>query len=136
MIIYCDGGSRGNPGPAAAAFVAIKEKTVFYKESKYLGIETNNAAEYQAVLMAVNWVKDCGFKEEIKINLDSQLIQRQINGKYKVKSEKLKKFYKQIIDILEKHNLKIKFTWSYRTDNEPADTLVNEELDASASTGK
>lgn len=136
MIIYCDGGSRGNPGPAASAFVAVKDGEEYYKESKYLGIETNNVAEYQAVLMAISWVKDSGFKEEVVVNLDSQLVERQINGKYKVKSEKLKKFHRQINEILSKTNLKIKFVWSYRSDNELADTLVNEELDASASTGK
>lgn len=136
MIIYCDGGSRGNPGPAASAFVAVKDGETLYKESKFLGIKTNNVAEYQAVLMAINWIVDCNFKNEIIVNLDSQLVERQINGKYKVKSEKLKRYYKKIVDIIKQKNLKIKFVWSYRSDNELADTLVNEELDASVSTGK
>jgi ribonuclease HI len=136
MIIYCDGGSRGNPGPAASAFVAVKDDEIVYKESKFLGIETNNVAEYQAVLMALNWIIDSNLKGELVVNLDSQLVERQINGKYKVKSEKLKKFHKKILDILTINNLKIKFVWAYRSDNELADTLVNEELDASASTGK
>ncbi|AKM83089.1 hypothetical protein A2422_04580 [Candidatus Woesebacteria bacterium RIFOXYC1_FULL_31_51] len=136
MIIYCDGGSRGNPGPAASAFVAVKDNEIVYKESKFLGTETNNIAEYQAVLMALNWIIDSNLKGELIVNLDSQLVERQINGKYKVKSEKLKKFHKKILDILTNNNLKIKFIWAYRSDNELADTLVNEELDASASTGK
>lgn len=136
MIIYCDGGSRGNPGPAASAFVAVQDDEVIYKESKFLGVETNNVAEYQAVIMALDWIVDSNLKGELIINLDSQLIESQINGKYKVKSEKLKKFHKKIIDTLVSKNLKIKFVWSYRSDNELADTLVNEELDASASTGK
>ncbi|MDO8340954.1 MAG: ribonuclease HI family protein [Candidatus Woesebacteria bacterium] len=136
MIIYCDGGSRGNPGPAASAFVAVKDDEILYKESKFLGTETNNVAEYQAVLMALNWIIDSNLKGELIVNLDSQLVERQINGKYKVKSEKLKKFHKKILEILTNNNLKIKFVWAYRSDNELADTLVNEELDASASTGK
>ena len=136
LIIYCDGGSRGNPGPAASAFVAVKDNEIVYKESKFLGTETNNIAEYQAVLMALNWIIDSNLKGELIVNLDSQLVERQINGKYKVKSEKLKKFHKKILDILTNNNLKIKFIWAYRSDNELADTLVNEELDASASTGK
>ena len=65
MIIYCDGGSRGNPGPAASAFVVTQDKQslspsgdekVIYKEGKYLGIETNNVAEYTAVLLATEWL--------------------------------------------------------------------------------
>lgn len=136
MIIYCDGGSRGNPGPAASAFVATVDDDVVYKESKYLGIETNNVAEYNAVLIAVKWISDTSPKQEIIVNLDSQLVERQINGFYKVKNEKLMKLHQEILSNLKKINTKIKFVWNFRTDNELADNLVNEELDRSASTGK
>lgn len=136
MIIYCDGGSRGNPGPAASAFVATENNEVLYKESKYLGIETNNVAEYNAVLIALNWIKDTNPIDTVIINLDSQLIERQINGFYKVKNEKLKKLHNNVLIKLKSINTKIEFVWNYRTDNELADNLVNEELDRSASTGK
>lgn len=136
MIIYCDGGSRGNPGPAASAFVATSDDEVVYKESKYLGHETNNVAEYNAVLIALNWIKDTSPQEEVIINLDSQLIERQINGFYKVKNEKLKILHDEVVSKLKDIKSKIQFVWNYRTDNELADNLVNEELDRSASTGK
>jgi len=130
MVIYCDGGSRGNPGPAASAFVVTVNKEVLYKESKYLGKETNNVAEYNSVLIALNWIKDTNSKGEIVINLDSQLIERQINGFYKVKNEKLKTLHQEVTNKL-KLIKNIKICWNYRTDNELADNLVNEELDRS-----
>lgn len=129
IIIYCDGGSRGNPGPAASAFVVTEGKDVLYKESKYLGIETNNVAEYNAVLIAINWVSDAKPKGEIIINLDSQLVERQLNGFYKIKSPKLKVLFDQIKFLILNSSLLIKFVWNYRTDNELADELVNETLD-------
>lgn len=152
MIIYCDGGSRGNPGPAASAFVVTQDKQslttlkqslspsgdekVIYKESKYLGIETNNVAEYTAVLLAVNWLSEqLKIKnEKIIINLDSQLVERQLNGHYKVKNLKLKVLFDQIKFLILNSSLLISFKWNYRTDNELADDLVNEELDRSAMT--
>ena len=131
LIIYCDGGSRGNPGPAASAFVVTNGKVVIYKQGKYLGTETNNVAEYSAVLMALDWLIENETKEEVVFNLDSQLIERQINGFYKVKNEKLKKLFKDVKEKISKLKCKVKFMWNYRTDNELADTLVNEELDRS-----
>lgn len=129
MIIYCDGGSRGNPGAAASAFVVTDGNKVLYKESKYLGIETNNVAEYNAVLMAVNWIIDNKYGDEIIVNLDSQLVERQLNGKYKIKNEKLKLLADEIKTKIQKNNIKINFVWGYRENNEVADSLVNEELD-------
>lgn len=136
MIIYCDGGSRGNPGPAASAFVVTSNNNVVYKGSKYLGNETNNVAEYNAVLLALDWIIGNDVNEEIIFNLDSQLIERQINGFYKVKNENLKILHSNVINKLKLIKVDIKFIWNYRTDNVLADSLVNEELDAHASTGK
>jgi ribonuclease HI len=130
MIIYCDGGSRGNPGPSASAFVATVIDEVVYREGKYLGIETNNVAEYNAVIMALTWVKDSSPTDEVIINLDSQLIERQINGQYKVKDSKLVKLHDKVKSILNELKTKPKFIWNYRNGNELADDLVNEELDA------
>ena len=152
LLIYCDGGSRGNPGKAASAFVVTSNKQslphggekVIYKEGKYLGIETNNVAEYSAVLMALDWIIKNKVIEDISgacrnaitINLDSQLIERQINGFYKVKNETLKKLHSDVKEKLEKIskacNCVVNFQWNYRTDNKLADSLVNEELDRSS----
>lgn len=138
MIIYCDGGSRGNPGPAASAFVVVDDGIVKYKESKYLGIETNNVAEYTAVLLAIEWLaKQLKIKkEEITINLDSQLVERQLNDHYKVKNQRLKKLFDQIKLLMLNYNLLIKYKWNYRVHNTLADNLINETLDMYTSTGK
>lgn len=129
MTIYCDGGSRGNPGPAASAFVATSGTDVIHKASKYLGIETNNVAEYEAVLLAVNWLGKQTKKLLITINLDSQLVERHLNEKYKIKNEKLKLLATKIREVITKNNLEINFVWNFRTKNTLADDLVNEELD-------
>ena len=67
--IYCDGGARGNPGPASSAFIVFKDRENYYQDSKYLGETTNNVAEYQAVIMALNWLS-------IKSKLKSEKILR------------------------------------------------------------
>jgi len=133
LIIYCDGGSRGNPGPSASAFVASDGQKVIYKDSRFLGNETNNYAEYKAVLMAVEWIVSqleiLNSKFQILINLDSQLVQRQLTGIYKIKNEKLKIIADEILRIIKNNNISIHFVWNYREKNHLADALVNEELD-------
>jgi len=133
LIIYCDGGSRGNPGPAASAFVVTKAKKVIFKGSKYLGVETNNVAEYWSVKLAVEWIIKnlikSGRNDLITINLDSQLVERQLNGVYKIKNENLKIISGQIKSLIYENNLTLKFIWNSRDKNHLADLLVNEELD-------
>jgi ribonuclease HI len=134
MKIYCDGGSRGNPGPAASAFVVFDEKDeLVHKESKYLGVTTNNVAEYNAVLLATKWLVEPSTvkskKSTVIVNLDSQLVERQLNGFYKIKNENLMKFALEIKNIIKVNNLNLKFIWNYRTNNKLADKLVNDILD-------
>jgi len=129
MIIYCDGGSRGNPGPAASAFVVTDDEKIVFKQGKFLGIETNNVAEYTAVSIAIDWLIEQTISNEIIFNLDSQLVERQLNGIYKIKNEKLKQLAEEIKLKIKKNNLKVQFKWGYRTDNTLADELVNETLD-------
>lgn len=129
MIIYCDGGSRGNPGNSASAIVVTADEKVVYKESKFLGTNTNNVAEYNAVLLAVNYLINNKINTEVVVNLDSQLVERQLNGFYKVKDLKLKELFDNIKNNVSKNNLKIKFVWGYRSKNKLADELVNVELD-------
>lgn len=141
-LIYCDGGSRGNPGPAASAFVVTNsEGKLIHSEGKYLGTETNNVAEYTAVLLAINWLTKQteitnnqslllhSNKLQITINLDSQLVERQLNGKYKIKNENLKVLADKIKLTIKNYDLKIEFVWGYREKNKLADSLVNETLD-------
>jgi ribonuclease HI len=139
ITIYCDGGSRGNPGKSASAFVVTENENVLFKQSNFLGTNTNNFAEYSAVNFAVDYLIKEKINEEIVVNLDSQLVERQLNGFYKVKNKILKEFHQKILSKVKVNNLNVKFVWGYRNKNKLADSLVNEELDRhqlSTSTGK
>ncbi|KKQ92166.1 MAG: Ribonuclease H [Microgenomates group bacterium GW2011_GWC1_39_7b] len=133
IIIHTDGGARGNPGPAACAFVAKKNGGLIGKESIDLGKTTNNAAEYQGVLLALNWIlrlKEFDLNTTtISFYLDSELIVKQIIGLYKVKNENLKKINLNIKNIINNNKLKINFYNIPRSQNKEADFLVNKELD-------
>ncbi len=129
IIIFCDGGSRGNPGPAASAFVVTRNSKLVFKGSKYLGIETNNVAEYTAVGIAIDWLISQKVNDEVTFNLDSQLLERQLNGFYKIKNDRLKKLVEEIKLKINSSKLIVKFHWGYRSENTLADDLVNEELD-------
>lgn len=134
IIIYTDGGARGNPGPAAAGIVFCNEKNEPFKTfSEFLGEKTNNEAEYLAVILALKkfkifFGKKLAKKTEIEIRSDSQLVVNQLNGKYKILEENLKKLF------LEAWNLKfdfkkVKFKLISREKNKLADKLVNKELE-------
>lgn len=130
--IFSDGGARGNPGPAACAFVCISDTgSVIQKDSKYLGSTTNNFAEYQGVILALTWLNqnEKMLSSSITFNLDSELVTNQINGIYKVKEETLKKLMLLIRNLLDKSSTKIIFKSIPREKNKLADFLVNEELD-------
>jgi len=138
IIIYCDGGSRGNPGESASAFVVEKNGKNIYFDAKYLGIATNNFAEYSAVLSALKWLNKMkldqkskkNIDEEIIFILDSELVVKQINGEYKVKNQKLKNIYLEIKNILENLPQNIIFKSVRREINTKADFLVNQKLDS------
>lgn len=132
IIIHTDGGSRGNPGPAAGAFVVEKNSEVVFKGSKYLGKVTNNFAEYTGVVIALQWLLenlDLQIGESITFVLDSELVVRQLNGLYKVKDENLQKLFSEVNVLINKTGKKIIFKSVPREQNKIADQLVNEELD-------
>ena len=136
--IFCDGGSRGNPGKSASAFVVEEDGKLIYSEAKYLGNATNNLAEYTAVLSALRWLVTTWLdkenikilKKEIVFILDSELVVKQINRQYKVKNKKLKEMYLEIQNILNNHSPKIVFKSVSREKNKIADFLVNQKLDS------
>jgi ribonuclease HI len=132
ILIYCDGGARGNPGPAAAAFVAIQDGKVIHKASKYLGKATNNVAEYGSVILALTWLYK-NYKSvsdlEITVNLDSELVTKQMSGLYKVKNPKLKEMHVVGKRLESKLSTKVLYKWTPRDKNRLADFLVNKELD-------
>ena len=131
IIIYTDGGARNNPGPAGAGAVITDESGEVLKEvSKYLGVRTNNWAEYEAVILGFETAKALRLKErEIEFKLDSQLVQLQLTGEYRIKEPTL---FEQFVKI---HNFQIKdfknvtFTHIPRAENSEADRLANEAMD-------
>ena len=131
VVVYCDGGSRGNPGKSAAAFVVTTRGKVIHKGSVFLGVSTNNVAEYSAVILALKWIVKnlSGISNEVTLILDSELVVRQLNGFYKVKNNKLKILFSTIKDIENKITAHINYTSVSREKNYLADSLVNQVLD-------
>lgn len=130
ITIYCDGGSRGNPGPAAAAFAVFRNGKIIDKGSKFLGTKTNNVAEYNSVILGLNWlVSKLDKKRKAKFVLDSQLVTKQLNGQYKVKNENLRPLILKAKTLEKKFDGEVVYTWASRVNNKIADGLVNEELD-------
>ena len=133
LKIFTDGGSRGNPGPAASAFVVYKKGDVLNTGSKYLGIKTNNQAEYTAVILALDWLEG-NLQTDIEVinfYLDSELVVRQLTGIYKIKDQQLRELATQIRSKIAKlDRLDFKFVAIPRESNKLADYLVNEALDS------
>ncbi len=132
MEIFSDGGSRGNPGPAASAFVILKDDKVFFANAKYLGKATNNVAEYNGVILALEWIVKNKEKDNIRFFMDSELVVKQINGNYKVKDKNLMTLWIRVKRIIADNNLKVNFIHVPREKNAFADNLVNEKLDESS----
>ena len=130
----CDGGSRGNPGKAAIGIIIRKDKNIIKEHKEKIGIATNNIAEYKAIIKTLELVKQIETNEknakEIMCFLDSELIVKQLQGKYKVKDIKLKLLYDKVKE-LEKGFSKITYKHVSRLDENQqlADKLVNEALD-------
>ena len=127
-VIYTDGGSRGNPGPAAVGAVFIDESGRVLKEySHYIGKTTNNQAEYEAVIFALQKAKQLKIKN-IELRVDSELIGRQLNGEYKIKDPDLQPLFLKAWNLrLDYDKVDIKII--PREQNRKADKLVNRELD-------
>lgn len=126
--IYVDGASRGNPGKAGAG-AAIKdaEGTVVRKLKSYLGILTNNMAEYSAMIMALKAARDMGIKD-VLIYADSELMVKQLNGVYRVKSHDLMPLFLEATHLLGAFD-EYKIAHIYREGNGLADSLANEAID-------
>ena len=130
IIVYTDGGSRGNPGESAVGvYVLSLEK----KYSKYLGVKTNNEAEYEAVIFAFKKLKqllgaDAAAAMELSFRLDSDLVVQQLSGKFKIMEEKLKLLFVDVWNLRQDFKAST-FTHVPREENSVADSLVNQELD-------
>lgn len=129
IIIYTDGGARGNPGPAGAGVVIIDGANV-YEHKRYLGDGlTNNWAEYEAVALALNEAKKHGLaSRELEVRMDSKLVVEQISGNWKIKEPSLKVQAAKVRSLLfdfPQH----RFIHVPRERNSEADRLVNEAID-------
>ncbi len=127
VVIYSDGGSRGNPGPSAAAFVVLINDTVVDQGGEYLGITTNNQAEYQGVRLGLEKAIHRGIKT-LEFRIDSMLVVNQLNGLYSIKNRELWPINERI-QILLKDFDSVIFKHVPRELNTLADGLVNKFLD-------
>lgn len=131
VIIYTDGGARGNPGRAAGAAVVLRDGTTIAEVARYLGDTcTNNYAEYQGLLLGLTEAKQRGLTGEmVEVRMDSELIVKQMRGEYKVKDAALKIEHAKVRSLLGEF-ASVQFVHVPRADNAEADTLVNAALDA------
>lgn len=128
LVIYTDGGSRGNPGEAAIGVVVGESG---YKER--LGVKTNNEAEYLALIFALKKAKQIlgkakAKKTEVEVRMDSELVVKQMNAEYKISEENLQKFFMEIWNLRLDFK-RVDFVHVRREDNKRADKLVNGALD-------
>jgi len=129
VVIHTDGGARGNPGPAGIGVVFFGEQGKIIQEFKaYIGEATNNVAEYKALILALEQAQKLGFKD-LHINMDSELIVRQMQGIYKIKEPALQVLAKQVLALSNQFD-KISYRHVVREKNKEADRLVNQAIDA------
>ena len=128
LLAHCDGGARGNPGPAGyGAVIATEDGTVLAELSEFLGFKTNNFAEYSGLLGVLQWALDHGHGR-LRVVSDSELMVKQIQGKYKVNSPDLRPLWEEArrrIAKLEFFNI----SHALRAKNKTADRLANEAMD-------
>ncbi|MCL4375096.1 ribonuclease HI family protein [Patescibacteria group bacterium] len=131
LQIYTDGGSKGNPGPAAIGMAFFIDGRQVFSHRADIGAATNNDAEYQAVITALNKVKE--FREwesvgAIGFYSDSQLLVNQLNGLYKVKNAKIRAYIIQIKQLEQEIKLPVSYHHIPREENQLADDLVNNRI--------
>ena len=128
VVMYSDGGSRGNPGPSAAGYI-IKdaEGKLAYEGGAYLGITTNNQAEYHGVRLGLEKAHELGVKS-IECYVDSMLVVNQLNGQYVIRNRELWPIHERIKELIGQFD-KVTFRHVKREFNQQADSMVNKILD-------
>jgi ribonuclease HI len=128
LLIYTDGGARGNPGPAGlGVYITDEDGNVLLEHSRFLGDRTNNQAEYMAILDALRQAQVLG-AEEIDMRMDSELAVKQLNHEYKVKNSELAELFLKVWNMTQMFK-KVTFTHVRREKNKEADRLVNAAID-------
>jgi len=129
MKIYVDGGSRGNPGPAAVGVVAFDETHhELHRYGASIGVRTNNYAEYSALIEALTYLESKKISKSATIYSDSELVVRQMNGEYKVKDDKLKALHEKARNLTDRIGT-VRIRHIRRSENHIADLIVNRVLD-------
>lgn len=135
VTIHADGGSRGNPGPAGAGAVVYEGGKEVATVSLYLGVRTNNWAEYEALIRGLEVARDQVARlaqKKVAVKLDSELIVKQMKGEYRVKDPELKKQHARVRALIDAHFPHISFSHVRRELNERADELANHAMDSAA----
>jgi ribonuclease HI len=131
LVIYCDGGARGNPGPAAIGAVVLDPSTDpptrLATVSETIGVATNNVAEYRALVAALEAAREFQARS-VRVRADSQLLVRQLKGRYKVKQPHLRPHYERARALLAEYE-DVDLAHVPREENTEADALVNAALD-------
>lgn len=127
VTLYCDGASRGNPGPGSFGFVILEEGRIVAQGKGRLGNVTNNFAEYQALIQGLQKCLTLG-ATSIVVKSDSQLLVRQLNGQYRVKAPQIRPLYEEAATLLRKFP-ESKVHHIPREENSLADALANAALD-------
>lgn len=134
ISIFTDGGSRGNPGPSAYGFVVKEGNEILHEEGRTIGVNTNNVAEYTAVLKSYEWLFDnldqIGEIESITSFMDSLLLCQQLRGVFKIKKAHLQGIMYKIRETEHKLPVKVEYVHIPRELNKEADKLVNIALDS------
>lgn len=129
ITIFTDGGSRGNPGPSASGYVIVNNRQeVIDQGGEYLGITTNNQAEYHGVRLGLERAIELGYNR-VDFKIDSMLVVNQMNGLYKIKNRELWPINERIRELMTKFD-KVTFTHVRREFNQLADGMVNRTLDS------
>ena len=133
LFVFCDGGARGNPGPAAVGFV-VKDRQgkILAQTGRFLGRATNNVAEYQGVIEALKWIVKNNYQLSIinyQFYLDSKLVVNQLKGLYKIKNASLRLLAIEVKKLEREAGGQISYHLIPREKNYLADRLVNQVLD-------
>ncbi|MDD5769403.1 MAG: ribonuclease HI family protein [Candidatus Gracilibacteria bacterium] len=130
LKLYTDGGSRGNPGKSGiGVYITDENGLEIEKRYKYLGIKTNNEAEYLGAYFGIKRCIELG-SNEIELYMDSDLVIKQLSGERKIKKDELKILNSDIKNLISEFNIKIHFNWIRREKNKEADRLSNVAMDS------
>mgnify|MGYP001054768117 CR=1 FL=1 len=133
-VLNTDGGARGNPGPAGSGFVLKDQSGArVCSGGRYIGVTTNNRAEYDALIWGLESARASGCRA-VEVRMDSELIVRQMTGRYRVKNEGLKESYARARELVRAFD-DVRFVHVPRSDNAEADRLANEAMDSRETVG-